>query len=87
VIEQLRACDNVLVPTGRSTYRVAIVAGPYYYAGGADVPHGLPVDWLSGELRREDMSEGLRLALQFWVAAQNLQKHSPELRELLEQLG
>jgi len=87
VVAQLRAGDNVLVPTGKGSYCVGIVAGPYYFEPGAEVPHRRPVDWRAGELRREELSEELRRALQFAGTAQNLEKYAVELRERLAELG
>ena len=87
VVEQLRSGDNVLVPTGNGTYRVAIVAGPYFFEPGTDLPHRRPVDWRAGELRREALSEDLMRALQFAGTAQNLKKYAEELRGQLVELG
>jgi alkylated DNA nucleotide flippase Atl1 len=87
VVEQLRNGDNVLVPTGDGSYRVGIVAGPYYFESGTGLPHRRPVDWRKGELRRDDMSEALRRSLQFQGTAQNLEKYAEELRDLIAALG
>jgi restriction system protein len=55
--------DVVLTSTGKSSYRVGTVTGPYRYAKGQNLPHRRPVAWRAEVLQREDLSEALRHSL------------------------
>lgn len=55
--------DVVLVPTGKSSYRVARVTGPYAYAPGADLPHRRPVEWFDDTIERSALSDPLQRSL------------------------
>lgn len=55
--------DVVLVPTGRGTYRVARVVGPYHYAPQGPLPHRRSVEWQPDEIDRSALSEALRRSL------------------------
>lgn len=85
--EAMRLGDVVLVPTGEGSYAAAVIAGPYRYVPGADLPHQRPVDWLAIELDRDQLSEKLRNTLGFGGTVQSLNPHAEELRTLLNGLG
>lgn len=56
----IQSSDVVLCPDGAGRYRVAEVAGPYYYAPGDIFPHRRPVKWLAELIDKADLSDGLR---------------------------
>lgn len=55
--------DVILVPTGRSNYRVARVTGPYVFAPGTRLPHRRDVEWLADTIEKSALSAPLQRSL------------------------
>jgi restriction system protein len=55
--------DLVITPTGRRTFRVGKIIGPYRYAKDEPLPHRRPVDWFDGEIPKDELTEDLQKTL------------------------
>lgn len=75
--------DVVLTSTGKSSYRVGTVTGPYRYAKGQNLPHQRPVEWRAEVLLREEMSEALRHSLGSVGTVVALQNYDDELGRMV----
>lgn len=52
--------DYVITPTGRSTYKIGRVSGPYYHAKDQPLPHRRAVEWVDGEIPKDELSQDLQ---------------------------
>jgi len=86
VAQGMKVGDVVLTPTGRRSYGVAVIAGPYQYVPGVPLPHQRPVDWLGIEIEHDDLGEKMRNTLRYGGTVQNLNAYAEELGAVVARL-
>ncbi len=79
--------DVVLCPTGDGRYMVGEIAGPYFYAGGDDLPHRRPVKWLEATIERAEMSDALKRSTGSIGTVSQVSGHREEIERLLAGAG
>ncbi len=85
-VRRMRAGDVVICSMGDQTYRVGEVTGGYFFAAGQPLPHRRAVDWSRNEIRKEDMSEGLRGSVGgalTIIGPDSITRHSAEIDRLI----
>ena len=75
--------DMVICPDGDGAYLVGEVVGPYVHHSGHIIPHRRPVKWLSGRIRRNDMSTELQNSVGSWLTVIAISKYVKELEGLI----
>jgi restriction system protein len=75
--------DVVLCPDGQGAYHVGEISSEYFYVADSVLPHRRKVNWLSTNISREAMSDGLRNSAGSIGTVSNLTKHNEELERLL----
>lgn len=75
--------DKVLCPDGEGRCRVCEVTGDYFYLKDGPLMHRRPVRWLERVIDMSAMSEGLRGSVASRGTAIWLNKHAPEIEQLL----
>ena len=75
--------DVVICPDGEGAYMVGEIAGPYAYQVGHVLPHRRPVKWLSGRIRRDDMTTELKNSASSWLTVINVSNYAKELEGLI----
>lgn len=83
VCRGLRVGDVVLTPNGEGGYRVAEIAGDYYYAPGKDLAHRRAVRWLDVVIPRSSMSQALQNSTGSIGTCCNITKYADELERLI----
>ncbi len=84
VSKGIKVGDAVLSPDGSGRYRVALVAGDYYYQPDGVLPHRRPVTWLEAYIDRADMSDSLKHSAGSIGTVSNVTAHQAEIERLLE---
>ena len=83
VSKGIKEGEYVLCPDGSGNYKVGRVTGGYQYVPGAVLPHRRSVDWLSKQIPKDEMSDGLRNSAGSIGTVSNISKHAAELEKLL----
>lgn len=86
VAQGMKVGDVVLATTGRRSYGVVVIAGPYQYVPGAPLPHQRPINWLGIEIERDDLGEKMRNTLRYGGTVQNLNAYAEELGAVVARL-
>ena len=87
VSKGLKKGDVVISPDGQGSYRVAEIAGDYYYEPGKILCHRRPVHWLNVIIPRNSMSEGLRNSTGSIGTVSTISQHAEELERLINGAG
>ena len=82
VCKGMRKGAIVFCPEKFGTYRVAEIAGDYYYQPGETLPHRRSVKWLDCTIDRSDMSDALKTSTSSGTVCE-ITKYSTELEQLL----
>ena len=83
VCKGIKEGEFVLCPDGSGNYKVGKVTGGYQYVPGDVLPHRRSVEWLSKQIPKDEMSDGLRNSAGSIGTVSNISKHATELEQLL----
>ena len=83
VSKGIKEGEYVLCPDGSGNYKVGKVTGGYQYVPGDVLPHRRRVEWLSKQIPKDEMSDGLRNSAGSIGTVSNISKHAAELEKLL----
>ncbi len=75
--------DIVLSPDGEGNYFVGEVIGDYEYKKGEILPHRRKVNWFSGKISREEMSEALKNSAGSIGTVSDISGYAQEIEKLL----
>lgn len=83
VSKGMQISDLLLCPDGGGNYQIGEVAGDYYYAEGATLPHRRPVKWWNQHVSRESMTEALQNSTGVPGTVSTITKHAEEIEALI----
>jgi restriction system protein len=77
--------DLVVSPNGQGQYQIGRITGDYYFEAGSPLAHRRPVDWVTGLIDKEALSDGLRRSLATQGTVTRLEEYGPEIESFLGQ--
>ncbi len=75
--------DIVLCPDGQGNYHVGEITGDYEYKKGENLPHQRPVQWLSRNIAKEELSESLKNSVGSIGTVSNISRYAEEIEKLI----
>lgn len=75
--------DLIVSPNGQGQYQIGRINGDYYYLAAGPLPHRRPVDWVTGLIDKNDLSDSLRKSLATQGTVTRLEEHGAEIEALL----
>ena len=75
--------DLIVSPNGQGQYQVGRITGDYYHHAGQPLSHRRPVDWVTGLIDKNMLSDELRRSLATQGTVTRLEEHAAEIESLL----
>ena len=81
----MRDNDLVITPTGRRTFRVGKIVGPYHHVKDQPLPHRRPVEWFNVEIPKDELTEDLQKTLSTPRTLSHLKGYPEEIQKSYEE--